>query len=797
MRVFMISLLIVFASGSENNPLRPFTIGYYEPPPLGDGNILSITDYHFDPLVERPNLPEDLSIKEYPEGVKGYYLVQLYGPIYQDKLQRVEQTGAKVLGCHSRYNFVVQMDNQIKKLVERLPVVRWVEIYQPAYKFYRNILDGSRYGKFLVYIFPTESIAAISQDLTNLGIRVLSFSDTDAIKFFWVECERQKLIEIANLIGVYWIEEWFPSEPENDQAQWVNQKGLPPTDTLRPIWRQGIFGIDQILGYTDTGLDVNHYAFRDPNIAITDTGEFPNHRKVVVFKKYPPASGVGDPDGHGTHVGGTIAGNDSAMGGTDPRDGHSKGARISHLCPIPSSSYNFTTVFDVLTNTLRNPQLRAYTISNSWWTGTMGQYSAKSMECDLFCWRNRDVVLIKSCGNQGQSSQYRITEPGNAKSMLAVASVQNGTNATVLSTFSSRGPAPDGRIKPDCATPGEGIYSAQRNTTNSYVSMSGTSMSAPSCNACVGLMREYLKKGWYPRGYRNPPDSMRYVSSALLRAMVYVSTSPNIGSYVVPSEYIGWGRITVDSVLAFANPTPDRRELLLYDDTIGLSTGQFAEYIFTIIDSVPALRAVVAWTDTAAAAGATRALINNLNVRLISPASDSFKGNVYSNGQSVRNPTAPYDSLNPYECFNIPNPRRGQWRLRVMAANVVTARQPYAVVLTGNFLESPVGISEEPFNLGTPQQITIKLMNANPQKIGNVRFKVYLPSDDKTYEIRIYNLYGGRVKTLFYGKSNKDNWQILNWNCRDDKGKIVPQGVYFIQLTDGEAALTEKLILLR
>uniref|UniRef100_A0A7V0Z4P9 Peptidase S8/S53 domain-containing protein n=1 Tax=candidate division WOR-3 bacterium TaxID=2052148 RepID=A0A7V0Z4P9_UNCW3 len=785
--------VIVFA---DNNPLAPAISGYYTPEPLGDGSIFSITDYSFDPLKEKPVIPKNLKIEGYPDG-EGYYLVQLRGPIYKDMLTQIENTGAKVLGCHSRYIFVVQMNQATKTEVGNLPFVRYIDIYQPGYKLYRNLLEGSKTGKFLVYLFYTEKTQDVMNVLQSLGVNILSYSDTDEIKFFWVSCQRSQLVDIAHLKSVYWIEEWFPSEPENDQAQWVNQKGLPPTDTTRSIWRQNIFGVDQILGYTDTGLDVNHYAFRDPSIAITDTGEFPNHRKVVVFKKYPPASGVGDPDGHGTHVGGTIAGNDSAMGGTDPRDGHCKGARISHLCPIPASSYNFVTVFDVLTNTLRNPQLRARTISNSWWTGTMGSYSAKSMETDLFCWKNKDVVLIKSCGNQGQSSQYRITEPGNAKSILAVASVQNGSNATVLSTYSSRGPAPDGRIKPDCAAPGEGIYSAQRNTTNSYVSMSGTSMSAPSCNACVGMMREYLKKGWYPRGYRNPPDSMAYVSSSLLRAMVYVSTSPNIGSYIVPSEYIGWGRITVDSVLAFALPTPEKRELLLYDDTIGLSTGQFVEFTFTILDSTVPLRAVVAWTDTAAAAGATRALINNLNVRMVSPVSDSFKGNVYANGVSVRNPTAPYDSLNPYECFRINNPRIGLWRLRIMAANVVTARQPYAVVLTGNFLESPVGVLEEISDKTKPKVSQMRLMASNPVKIDKVRIKFFAPANEKHYSLKVYNAYGGLIKNLFKETKGTNEWQILTWDGRDDRNRAVCSGIYFINFDDGERLLTEKLILLK
>ncbi len=506
---------------------------------------------------------------------------------------------------------------------------------------------------------------------------------------------------------------------------------------------------------------------------------------------------MGDPDGHGTHVGGTIAGNDSAMGGTDSRDGHAKAGRISHLCPIPSSSYNFELVFNVLTNDLRNAALRAHTISNSWWTGTMGQYSAKSMETDHFCWRNMDVVLIKSCGNQGQTSQYRITEPGNSKSIIAVASVGNGINATTLSTFSSRGPAPDGRIKPDCAAPGGNIFSAERNTTNSYVSMSGTSMSAPSCNACIGLIREYLRKGWYPSGVKNSSDSMGYVSAALLKAMVLVSTDPNVGAYIVPSDYIGWGRIDVDSVLYFDRPVAEKRELLLYDDTVGLSTGQYIDYLFTIVDSTVPLRAMVAWTDTAAAAGATRALINNLDIQMVAPNADFFKGNVYSGGQSVRNPTVSYDSLNPYECFRIHNPLRGQWRLRVMAANVVTRPQPYAVVLTGNFLEMPVGIKEEITRKTVPSRLTLNKIGPNPARIGEVRIRYLAPANNKHYSVRIYNIYGGLVKILFKGNSNSDEWQTLDWDGKDQAGRLVAPGIYFIQLCGEDRSLTEKVILVK
>lgn len=788
--MLLLSVIVGFVWGI-NNPLIPNATGYYSPEPVGDGHIVSITDYHFDPLQQIPDIPDNLYISSYPGDEAGYYIVQLNGPIYQVMQKQLQNAGALVLGCHSRYCFIVKMNNETKNRVVALPFVRWVGIYQPAFKFNFSLLDGSTHGKFLVYLFYTENLLSAKEELQNLGVEVLSYSDTDAIKFFWVSCRRSHLIKIANLPSVYWIEEWFPSEPENDQAQWVNQKGFPLNDTTRSIWRKNIFGIDQILGYTDTGLDVNHYAFRDPSIAITDTGEFPTHRKVVVFKKYPAAGGVGDPDGHGTHVGGTIAGNDSAMGGTDARDGHSKGARISHLCPIPTSSYNFITVFDILTNTLRNPQLRAHTISNSWWTGTMGQYSAKSMETDLFCWQNKDVVLIKSCGNQGQSSQYRITEPGNSKSIIAVAALGNGTACTTLASFSSRGPAPDGRIKPDCSSPGNAIFSAQRNTTNSYVSMSGTSMSAPSVNGCIGLMREYLKKGWYPSGSKIPADSMRYVSAALLKAMTLVSTDPNVSSYVVPSEYIGWGRVNVDSVLYFSQPTVERRQLLLYDDTLGLSTGQYREYVFSVQDSTVPLRAVVAWTDTAAAPGATRALINDLHVRIVSPQGDSFKGNIYSAGQSVRNPTARYDSLNPYECFRINIPRRGQWRIRIMASNVVTRPQPYAVVLTGYF-GVEVAVREQIKQLSALKQLK---MGANPARIHNVNLRFIAPPSEKNYTLKVYNIYGGLEKVLFNGKTT-GYWQTLVWNGKNNKGNLVAPGVYFVQMAGEDYSSTQKIVLI-
>lgn len=680
MRNVLIAVWMAATLAPAANPFRPSSRGVFVPQPgPADFEVGFWDRARFDPLTSPPDLPPNLTLSAYPGDGTGYYLVQFSGPVRREQVGEIQRSGGNLVGFHSRYVAFVKMNSLTAAGVARLPFVRWVGVYQPGLKFWSRTLEEQWRGRVAVILFYPEDVEAAARELAALGCVVARTGVSEAAKVVEVDCDRDMLPVIARLPYVFSIEEWHEPQPENADAQWVVQDW---TQNVRRVWDQNILGVDEILGYSDGRLDFNHYAFRDPQTAITDTGEYPTHRKVVVLKRYP-AGGLGSYDSHGTHVGGTIAGNDSVNGGTSLHDGHAKSARLVQLFPIPQPAGNdFTEPLNTITNYLRNPSLRPHTISNSWWTGTMGQYTNAASTFDLFAWKNKDIVLIKSCGNQGQTSQYRITEPGNSKSVVDCASLQNGLSATVLSTYSSRGPAPDGRIKPDIAVPGENIYSAQSGSSSGYVAMSGTSMAAPCVNGNIGLMRSYLRKGFYPTGSAVPADTWGYVSAALLKAMTLVSADPNVGSYVVPSEYIGWGRMDVDSVLYFATPTPDERRLLVYDDTTGLATGEFVEFQFHNSDSMP-LRAGVVWTDTAAAAGANPALINNLDCRLTAPNGDIFKGNLYSAGQSERNPPGAYDALNPLEMFRVNSADTGTWVLRVEAQNVVTARQPFAVVVTG------------------------------------------------------------------------------------------------------------------
>ncbi|MGB7604372.1 MAG: S8 family serine peptidase, partial [Lutisporaceae bacterium] len=82
-----------------------------------------------------------------------------------------------------------------------------------------------------------------------------------------------------------------------------------------------------------------------------------------------------------------------------------------------------------------------------------------------------------------------IGAPGAAANCITVGAMADvGEKGFSLAYFSSRGPTADGRTKPDIAAPGYNIMSVKANTTNSYVSMSGTSMATPFTAGTVALM---------------------------------------------------------------------------------------------------------------------------------------------------------------------------------------------------------------------------------------------------------------------------------------------------------------------
>lgn len=88
---------------------------------------------------------------------------------------------------------------------------------------------------------------------------------------------------------------------------------------------------------------------------------------------------------------------------------------------------------------------------------------------------DKGILVINSAGNEGANSWHYISVPADGDKVMAVGAVDS---AEVIAAFSSRGPRPDGRIKPDvCA---QGVRSGVITASGDIGFSGGTSFSCPT-----------------------------------------------------------------------------------------------------------------------------------------------------------------------------------------------------------------------------------------------------------------------------------------------------------------------------
>ncbi|MEV4280100.1 S8 family serine peptidase [Actinoplanes xinjiangensis] len=180
-----------------------------------------------------------------------------------------------------------------------------------------------------------------------------------------------------------------------------------------------------------------------------------------------------DPNGHGTHVAGTIAavtGNGAGVAAVAPH------AKILPIRALDADGSGYMS--DTATGIVYATDHGAHVINMS----LGGTEPSAAVSNAISYARSRGVVVVAAAGNS-RASGSPISYPAADRGVIAVAST---TSSDWYSNFSNHGDYID------VAAPGSGIISTYPQASgNSYVSMNGTSMAAPHVAALAALLKGY------------------------------------------------------------------------------------------------------------------------------------------------------------------------------------------------------------------------------------------------------------------------------------------------------------------
>lgn len=600
----------------------------------------------FEPLSQQTEnfVKPDAQIESASE--KDYYIVQFAASTRGEWLESLEEIGAEIIQYVPNQAYFVYADSATINKVANHSRVRWVGRYfaeqkksQHLQSFVSNLKGNT--AEYDVAVFSRANLLDIRNEIASKVNHQVSAVEKAPYNYFniiRVQMSPDDLERVANLKDVVRIDPYIKPEKEDERAAQIVAGNYTSTTILNPPGYNPLvqFGVD------GTGVTIG---IVDDGVNIPGNGGFYITSGNTVDGPLRGAT-TGASGGHG-HINASIIAGDTPFGGLDPT-GYNYGMGVAPKSNIVNIAFlksgNTTTdaqTVDDTLNTFGPNGVKGTITNNSWGAGTNGNtYDSRAALWDGFVQDASSAAtfdpinIVFSAGNSGTSG---LTRPKMAKNVIAVGNSENirtelaGTSADNIDDMrgsSSRGPAADGRIKPDITAPGTfisgsragtgGSVSGQIDANHSY--SSGTSHAAPQVAAAAALFTQFWKNtngGIYP-------------SPATIKAAV-INTGQEINGFgsanPIPNGDEGWGRINLKYML---NPGVPIKYI---DQTTGFSDpGNNTTISGIVADSTKPVRVSLVWTDPPGVSDPS--LVNNLDLT-VSIGNNVYKGNVFSGGTSV------------------------------------------------------------------------------------------------------------------------------------------------------------------
>lgn len=668
---------------------------------------ITINGVSFDPAAQLNGLvPAGLASAD--AASSNYILVQVKAPLTAPQRAELEKTGCELIEYVPTNTLVCRFEPKDLGPVRALPFVSWANVYLKGFKIAPALLTPE--GDMKTYELMSTAPAETSMSQQPRTVDVVLHRDVDAnavrekiasavgVDLDDVKLSRNKvrlivrpqaMDKLARLDEVRHLEEVKPVKLHNTVA--LRIIGADHVHTSSELHGEG-----QIIAVCDTGFDKG--STTDVHPAFTD-------RVVRLYALGRTAST--DPNGHGTHVAGSVLGNGSsptmggAVTGAAPRGKLVLQSVLDSFGGLGGLPDDLNDLFEPV---YRDDNARVHT--NSWGAPMASEYTSNSREVDEFVWNNRDLVVLFSAGNEGTDANANgvidngsIGSPATAKNCITVGATESdraaiskaygdawpndfpvdpiasdkwADNPGGLAAFSSRGPTKDGRIKPDVVAPGTAILSAHSRKANVgsfwgpsadplYCFMGGTSMSTPIVAGCAAVVRQFLQRS----GTEKP-------SAALVKAMLINGANDIPGQYTpsdagaAPNFAEGFGRV---DMIATVGPRPEGISVVWQDESAPLDTGESWSTTVDISRAGMTLKATLVWTDPPG-----ESLQNDLDLIVLAPGGVERHGNVAPSSTS-------FDRKNNVEQVTWRGIPVGAVKVVVRAHRVAVHAQSFAVVL--------------------------------------------------------------------------------------------------------------------
>lgn len=270
-----------------------------------------------------------------------------------------------------------------------------------------------------------------------------------------------------------------------------------------------------------------------------------------------------------------------------------------------------------------------------------------------------------------QTPYETMTVTGAAKNAIAVGALNANPSSATIAGFSSRGPARDGRVKPDVVARGVAVFSTI--PTDNYTRLQGTSMASPVVTGIAALLTEQWRKTF--AGATPLPEQLK----ALIIAGVSDLGNPG------PDYTYGFGMVdakkSVDFILADGGTGKRIRNL-------NLTQGASVEIPMSV-SPAQNIRVLLNWADPATVllgddALSAKALVNDLDVKIIDPSGVTHLPYVLDKVNYTANATRGVNTIDNVEMIDIANAPAGAYRVIVTGTHVNEGPQGAVLVLSSD-----------------------------------------------------------------------------------------------------------------